>query len=123
MPVRDVEHDRVRVAQREDDLLALHLGAVADADDVELPLEASVTPATALATRLRARPWNLPSAGSSVARFATRCAVGQLEVDAGRERLPQLALRALHFDGAVEHLDGDALGNRDRFLSDTRHVV
>ena len=37
---RDVEHDRVRVAERELDLLALQLGAVADADDVELLLEA-----------------------------------------------------------------------------------
>src|SRR5262249_7064587 len=36
---RDVEHHRVRVAKREDDLLALHLGAIADADDVEFLLE------------------------------------------------------------------------------------
>src|SRR5882724_2979124 len=39
-PVRDIEDDRVRVPEREDDLLALHLGAIADADDVELALEA-----------------------------------------------------------------------------------
>src|SRR5687767_12883772 len=39
-PVRDVEHDRMRVAEREGHLLALQLGAVADADDVELLLEA-----------------------------------------------------------------------------------
>ena len=39
-PRRDVEHDRVRVAEREHDLPALDLGAVADADDVELALEA-----------------------------------------------------------------------------------
>src|SRR6266850_4321463 len=34
-------------------------------------LKPSVTPVTALATRLRARPWNLPSAGSSRSVFAT----------------------------------------------------
>src|SRR5579872_2009746 len=34
-------------------------------------LKPSVTPATAFATRLRARPWNLPSPGSSVARVAS----------------------------------------------------
>src|SRR6476620_5576940 len=39
-PLRDVEYDRVRVAEREDHLLALQLGAVADADDVELLLVA-----------------------------------------------------------------------------------
>ena len=78
-------------------------------------LKPSVTPVTALATRLRARPWNLPSCGSSVRSLATQVAVGELEVDAGRMRLAQLALRALDLDGAVDHLDGDALGNRDRF--------
>ena len=40
MPGRHVEHHRVRVAQREHDLPALDLGAVADTDDVELALEA-----------------------------------------------------------------------------------
>src|SRR3990172_3812122 len=39
-PAGGVEHDRVRVPQREMDLFALHLGAVPDADDVELLLEA-----------------------------------------------------------------------------------
>src|SRR5580765_4629948 len=34
-------------------------------------LKPSVTPSTALATRLRARPWNLPSCGSAVAVLAT----------------------------------------------------
>src|SRR6516164_5568147 len=33
----------------------------------------SVTPLTALATRLRARPWNLPSSGSSRSVFACSC--------------------------------------------------
>src|SRR5512133_1736386 len=34
-------------------------------------LKPSVTPATALATRLRANPWNLPSSGSSDTHFAS----------------------------------------------------
>src|SRR4051812_22516641 len=37
---RNIEHHRVRVAEREDHLLALQLRAVADADDVELAFEA-----------------------------------------------------------------------------------
>src|SRR5437764_4035842 len=36
-------------------------------------LNPSVTPATALATRLRARPWNFPSSGFSPTVFACRC--------------------------------------------------
>src|SRR5215470_16642271 len=36
-------------------------------------LKPSVTPTMAFAIRLRARPWNFPSSGSSVAGFATRC--------------------------------------------------
>ena len=39
-PGRDVEDHRVRVAEREHDLLALQLRAVADADDVEVLAEA-----------------------------------------------------------------------------------
>src|SRR5262249_30983887 len=38
--LRNVEHDRMRVAEREHHLLALQLRAVADADNVELALEA-----------------------------------------------------------------------------------
>ena len=46
-------------------------------------------------------------------------AVGELEVDAGGMRLRSLPFGPLHFDGVVEHLDGDALRNRDWFLSDS----
>ena len=45
--------------------------------------------------------------------------VGEREVDAGRMRLAQLAFRPLHFDGAVDHLDGDAFRNRDGLLADS----
>ena len=69
MPVGDREHHRVRVAEGEVHFLALQLGAVADADDVELLLEARRSrPVTALATRLRARPWNFRSARRPRAR-------------------------------------------------------
>jgi hypothetical protein len=88
-PGRDVEDDRVRVAEREDDLLALELRAVADADDVELALEAVGDAGTALATRLRARPWNLPSCASSDRAWRPG-AVDELEGDAGGMRLAQL---------------------------------
>ena len=89
--------------------LPLTSRAVADADDVEVLRKPSVTPLTALATRLRARPWNLPSSGSSRSVFAVQLVAGDLEADARRQRLAQLALRALHFDGARLDVDLHAL--------------
>ena len=47
----------MREPEREDDRLALDLGLVADARDLELAGEPFVTPSTELATRLRSSPW------------------------------------------------------------------
>ena len=56
----------------------------------------------------------LAELGSSRARFASSCPSFELEGDAGRKRLPQLALRPLHLDGAVATLTvtpfGSAMG-------------
>ena len=112
MPRRDVEDDRVRVAEREDHLLALDLRAVADADDVELLLEA-VGDARAPRWRSGCAPGRgtLPSAGSSVAASPSSVAVGELAklMPAGNA-LAQLAFRAPALRRAPStHLDGDAL--------------
>ena len=68
------------------DLAALHLGAVADADDVEFALKPSVTPDTALATSDRAKPWNLPMLAG---RAGVACEFPgvhvELDADGGRE--------------------------------------
>src|SRR5215217_8212508 len=56
------------------------------------------------------------------AAFRGQVTVGELEIDAARKSLREPPLRALHFDRALEHLDGDSLGNDDRFLSNSRHV-
>src|SRR4029450_1451838 len=55
-------------------------------------------------------------------QLGDQMAVGEVEGDAGRVGLPQLALRALDFDGAVTDLDGDAFRNRDWFLPNSRHL-
>ena len=59
---------------------------------------------------------------------ARQLAVDQLEVDAGRERLPQLALRPLHLDGASSTLTVTPFGTgigffpiRDRDIVFTRY--
>ncbi len=116
-PVRDVEHHRVRVAERKNHLLTLQLRAVSDADDVELALEAvddaghrvgdEAPGETVERTELRS------------ARLRLQVPVGQLEVDPGRNTLPQLALRPLELDRAIDHLDGDAFRYRDRFLANS----
>ena len=90
-PRGDVEHHRVRVAEREDDLLALDLRAVADADDVELALEAVGHAGHGVGDQAPGQTVKLRRApGSSLARVATQMPVGELEVDAARERLPSL---------------------------------
>ena len=43
-------------------------------------------------------------------------------VDARRQRLTHLTLRALDVDGVAVDLDGDPLRDRDRFLSNSRHI-
>ena len=93
MPSRHVEHHRVRVAQREHDLLALLLGAIADADDVELLLEAIGDAGDGVGHQ-RARQAVELAQRLVVADQARReLAVGQGEGDARRQRLTQLALR------------------------------
>ena len=80
----------------------------------------SCTPSTALATRLRARPWNLASDLSSAALAARHdLAVFDGHHDARRQRLTHLALRALDVDARGVHLHGDTLRNRNRLLPNT----
>ena len=122
MPGGDVEHHRVRVAEREDHLLALHLGAVADADDVELALEAVGDAGDRVGHQAARQAVELAELRVVGVEPGHQLTVGELEHDAGGMRLAQLALRTLDLDGAVDHLDGDALGHRDGFLTDSRHI-
>src|SRR5262249_47002994 len=122
-PLRDVEHDRVRVAEREHHLLALQLGAIADADDVELALEACGHAEDGVgdeAARQTVELAKLRIFGRGLRHDVT---VGHLEADAVRVSLPKLALRALNLDGAVNDLDGHAFRDRDWFFSNSRHFL
>src|SRR5262245_50481664 len=120
--VRNVEHHGVRVPEREDDLLALHFRAVADADDIELFLESVGDANHRVGDQASREPVKLPEFGILGPRLRLQAALGELEVDAARHTLFQLALGTLHFDRAVDHLDGDALRDRDGFLTDSRHL-
>ena len=87
------EHDRMN-AQCEYDLLALDLGAIADADDVEILAEALGYALDGVGDQARARPWNLPSCGSSRSSRALTCRP-RARSRSGGQRLPQGALGPL----------------------------
>ena len=122
-PGRDVEDHRVRIAKREMHLLALQLRAVADADDVELLLEAVGDAGTALATRLRARPWNLPQLAHPRAPASPRALPSVLrEHDARRHVCRSLPFGPCTSTASGGDLHGHALRDRDRFLTNSRHA-
>jgi len=101
MPSGNREVNRVRFAEREGDGLALQLGAIADAHDVELFLEAR--------RHAHARRWQPTPAQAREARGALPSREGQsacrpsVKGDAVRYREGELALRPLHVDFARLH--------------------
>src|SRR5207249_3163507 len=101
-PLGNVEHHRMRVTQRKDDLLALHLGTVPDADDVELALEPFCNAQHGVGHQAARQPVKLAELGILGRALGDKVPVRELEVDAARKRLLQLALGSLHFDGAGE---------------------
>ena len=109
MPGGHVEHDRVRVAEREDDLLAPQLRAVADADDVELALEAFGDAEHAVGREAAREAVKLAELRILAHRRRLELAVDDLEADAGRNPLRQLAFRSLNIKRVRVHFDGDAL--------------
>src|SRR5579885_28676 len=114
------ELNRVRVTQREDDLAALHVRLVADADHVHLLRE----PFGHADDRVVGE-----RAGQAVRRaLLVRRALGlklvafELERDAFGHGRPQGAFRPLHLKLAVADRDRDVLRDGDNFLSDARHI-
>ena len=111
--------DGVRIAEREDNILALHLRAIADADDIEILLE------------------SLGDARDGVrhqgARQTVKCAllfgftlgdenaVLLFETEFRAAPHVHLALRALHFDRTVLDLHLHSGRHRNYFVSNSRH--
>ena len=107
------------VAEREHHLFAFHLRAVADADDVELALEAVGHAGHGIGHQASRQTVKLPELRILADSPRQQMPVAHLEADSGGMRLPQLALGTLYFDRLGEHLDGDAFRNRDWLLADT----
>src|SRR2546423_3022100 len=110
---------RVRVAQREDDLLALHVRLVADADHVHFLREPfghaddGVVGERAGEAARRA-PVVRRTLGLQPVAF-------ELERDAFGDRRPQSPLRPLHLELAVVDRHRDVLRNRDSLFTNARH--
>src|SRR2546430_6558314 len=81
---RDVEHHRVRVAEREDHLLALQLRAVADADDVELLLVAVDDAGHGVGNEAAGEAVKLPELRIVARNLRDQMTVRHFEADAGR---------------------------------------
>jgi hypothetical protein len=108
----------MREAERQLDGLALHLGAVADADDLQLALEAVLHSGD----HVRDERAGQPVQGADVTIVAlpsdVHDAVVDLRVEPAGDGLHELALRPLGPDGGAVHLHLHTLGNRDGFLAD-----
>ena len=116
---RHVEHDRVRVPEREHDLLASELGAVADTDDVQLALEAFGDAEHAVRGEAAREAVKLAELRILAHQRRLELAVDDLEGDAGRNPLRQLALRSLNIKRVRVHLHGDPFRQRNRFFSNS----
>src|SRR5690554_548702 len=118
--VRDREHHRVRKAQGQVQVLALHRGTVAHAHQLELALEAFGHAADHVVHD------RADGAGYGHVRRFDRgehdVAVLDLDLHAFRPRDRQGALRALHANFDVLDVDLDALGQGNRLLGNTGHA-
>ena len=120
-PLRRLDRDRVRVAERHLEVLAFQLRAVADALDLEPLLEAV---GDAL-DHVRDQAAGQPVQGAVLAAVGRARdgdgAVRLLDLHVRREAWLELALRALDGDAARGDLDRDGLGDGDWLSSDSAH--
>src|SRR3954468_8347658 len=114
---RNVEHHRVRVAQREHHLLPSDFGTVPDADDVEVLAEAFGDTAHRVGHQAAGEAVELPELRILAQRPRVELISLHLESDTGRQQLPQLPLRPLDFHSARLRVNLDALRDRDWFFS------
>ena len=113
----------MRVAEGELDGLALHLGPVADADDLQLALEAVLHPVHHVGDQRAGQAVQRAHLALVAAALDHHGAVHHLGDEAGRNGLGQLALGALGAHGGALHLDLHALRDLDGLLADARHVA
>src|SRR5687767_7616611 len=121
-PFRNRELHRMRVAELEHHLAALDLGAVTDADDVELALEAFAHTLDVVGHERAHEPVEGTGFPLVVLPLELDHVVVDLHGNAGDDRRGQGALGTLHEDVVAFLTNLDAFRQGKLFLSDTRHV-
>src|SRR5260221_6522016 len=113
------ELDRMRVAQRENNLAALHVGLITDADDVHLPRKAFGNSANRVVGQRprQAMQRSLIVRGPLSYQLRTL----ELESNSRGNRSLERALRAFYLKLALANSDRNAFGKDNRFFSNTRH--
>src|SRR5260221_12399526 len=111
--------DGMRLAERESNRFALQLRTVADADDVQVLLEALRDAVHRVGEQRASKPVQRPMIFGGA--LGDEHAVFLLEGDAVGHTDGELALGALHFDFPVLQGDFHALRNRNWFVADTLH--
>src|SRR5262249_2409006 len=117
-PVRDRIDDLVAVAERELQVLTLHRGAVADAGDLQAPLESLGDAGDDVGEQCARHAPHGARALGIVARVDLAPASLHLGADVVGQHELQGAFRPLDVDGLPRHVGGDAGRNRDRLLAD-----
>src|SRR5262245_5135502 len=100
-------------------LLAFHLSAVTDSNDVELLFEALGDAGDRVGHKATRETVELSELGIFALQLCDEIAVLLRENDPGRQRLAQLAFRALDFHRIGRHLHRYALRDCYRFLANT----
>jgi hypothetical protein len=100
-------------------LLAFHLSAVTDSNDVELLLEALGDAGDCVGDEATRETVELSELGIFALQLCDEIAVFLRKNDPGRQRLAQLAFGTLHFHRVGRYLHGHALRDCDRFLANT----
>src|SRR5687768_5852942 len=120
-PRRDREDDRVGIAERELHGVALDLGLVAHADDLEGLREALGGAAHRVGVERARQAVPRPLRPGLAAAGHLDDPVLELQVGARDQRLRDLALRPLDVQRPLAHLGLDALGDLDRLPAYSRH--
>src|ERR1700722_14199683 len=113
--------DVVAVAERDLQVLALHARPIADAGDLQPPLEALADAGDQIGDQ---RPRGAPQGARQlglVARIDLDAAGLELGADVAVQNELHGALGALHLDGLAVDIGGDPRRNGDHFFPDSRH--
>src|SRR4029077_18801386 len=116
--LRKLVGDRVRVAERHEEDVAAHVGAIADAGDLEYLREAGARTLHHVGDQLARQAVHAARAPRVVAALDRRRLPLDGDRHLGLEAARERALRALDADGAVGHVQLHVVRNGDRETSD-----